>query len=126
MQAVKEKLSDMKVMRQAKAEAKEEEKAEKELAKSRVEIAHEVRLAREAEAAMELHVTKAAEKADREIAKHEAMDPSLSTTAQALNDVPVGAQNPHNRNPAHFDADNTMGMGYNTNTPGTHPTNNLL
>ncbi|KAL6557397.1 hypothetical protein OROMI_017747 [Orobanche minor] len=62
MQAIKEKLSDMSTMRQAKAEAKEEEKAEKELAKARVQVAHEVRMAREAEAAMDLHVNKAAEK----------------------------------------------------------------
>ncbi|KAK6121584.1 hypothetical protein DH2020_044664 [Rehmannia glutinosa] len=62
MQTIKEKLSDMSAMRQAKAEAKEEEKAEKELAKTRVQVAHEVRMAREAEAAMDLHVNKAAEK----------------------------------------------------------------
>ncbi|KAL3624562.1 hypothetical protein CASFOL_031230 [Castilleja foliolosa] len=63
MQAIKEKLSDMSAMRQAKAEAREEEKAEKELAKTRIQVAHEVRMAREAEAAMDLHVNKAAEKA---------------------------------------------------------------
>lgn len=44
--------------------------AEKELAKARVEVAHEVRLAREAEAAMDLHVAKAGEKAEREMAKY--------------------------------------------------------
>ncbi|CAA0842493.1 Unknown protein [Striga hermonthica] len=36
---------------------------EKELAKTRVQVAHEVRMAREAEAAMDLHVNRAAEKA---------------------------------------------------------------
>lgn len=41
--------------------------AERELAKSRLEVAREVRMAREAEAAMDFHVQKAAEKA----AEHE-------------------------------------------------------
>uniref|UniRef100_A0A5B6YY64 Uncharacterized protein n=1 Tax=Davidia involucrata TaxID=16924 RepID=A0A5B6YY64_DAVIN len=125
MQAVKEKLNDMKAMRQAKAEAKEEEKAEKELAKARVEIAHEVRMAREAEAAMDLHVTKAAERANREISKHEGMDPSLSTTttAQAQPINAVGTQHPNNRN----SNTHAMGMGYTTNnTSGAPPTNNIL
>ncbi|KAL8028618.1 hypothetical protein ABFS82_14G170400 [Erythranthe guttata] len=67
MQAIKEKLNDLSAMRKAKAEAREEEKAEKELAKARVEVAHEVRMAKEAEAAMDLHVHKAVEKA----AEHE-------------------------------------------------------
>lgn len=44
--------------------------AEKELAKARVEVAHEVRLAREAEAAMDLHVAKAGMKAEKEMAKY--------------------------------------------------------
>lgn len=35
-----------------------------------MEVAHEVRLAREAEAAMGLHVARAGEKAEREAAKH--------------------------------------------------------
>ncbi|KAL7083676.1 hypothetical protein ACP275_14G177600 [Erythranthe tilingii] len=67
MQAIKEKLNDLSAMRKAKAEAREEEKTEKELAKARVEVAHEVRMAKEAEAAMDLHVHKAVEKA----AEHE-------------------------------------------------------
>ncbi|XP_038878054.1 late embryogenesis abundant protein 6-like [Benincasa hispida] len=70
MQAVKDKLHDISVMRKAKAEAKAEEKAEKELAKARVEVAHEVRLAREAEAAMDLHVAKAGMKAEKEMTKY--------------------------------------------------------
>ncbi|KAK2650929.1 hypothetical protein Ddye_018418 [Dipteronia dyeriana] len=70
MQAVKEKLQDMSAMRKVKAEAKAEEKAEKDMAKARMNIAHEVRLAREAEAEMELHIAKAADKADKEIGKH--------------------------------------------------------
>lgn len=44
--------------------------AEKDLAKAKMQIAHEVRLAREAEAAMDLHVAKADELAKREMAKH--------------------------------------------------------
>ncbi|KAJ6329659.1 hypothetical protein OIU77_011186 [Salix suchowensis] len=71
MQAVKDKLHDMTAMRKAKAEAKAEEKTEKELAKARMDVAHEVRLAREAEAEMELHVAKAGQRVEREIAKHE-------------------------------------------------------
>ncbi|KAH7576124.1 hypothetical protein ACOSP7_003764 [Xanthoceras sorbifolium] len=70
MQAVKEKLQDMNAMRKVKAEARAEEQAEKDLAKARMNIAHEVRLAKEAEAEMELHVSKAAEKVDKEMAKH--------------------------------------------------------
>ncbi|XP_023526293.1 late embryogenesis abundant protein 6-like isoform X2 [Cucurbita pepo subsp. pepo] len=70
MQAVRDKLHDITAMRKAKSEAKAEEKAEKELAKARVEVAHEVRLAREAEAAMSLHVAKAGKRAEKEMAKH--------------------------------------------------------
>ena len=70
MQAVKEKLQDINAMRKAKAEARAEEKAEKELAEARKDIAHEVRLAKEAEAAMDLHVSKAGERAEKEIEKH--------------------------------------------------------
>ncbi|PNY03212.1 hypothetical protein L195_g026537 [Trifolium pratense] len=44
--------------------------AEKEIAQARMEIAHEVRLAKEAEAAMDLHVSKAGERAEQEIGKH--------------------------------------------------------
>ncbi|KAK7339406.1 hypothetical protein VNO77_20070 [Canavalia gladiata] len=68
--AVKEKLQDINAMRKAKAEAKAEEKAEKELAKARMEVAREVRMAKEAEAAMDLHVQRAGERADKEMAKH--------------------------------------------------------
>ncbi|KAG6628424.1 late embryogenesis abundant protein 6-like [Carya illinoinensis] len=78
MQAVKDKLQDMNDMRKAKAAAKEEEKAEKDLAKARMEVAHEVRLAKEAEAAMELHVARAGEKAEREEAKHAPKNPNAS------------------------------------------------
>ncbi|XP_011084994.1 uncharacterized protein LOC105167114 [Sesamum indicum] len=75
MQAIKEKLHDMTAVRKAKNEAKEEEKAEKELAKARVEVAHEVRMAREAEAEMDHHVSKAVEKAA--LVQHERKTPLL-------------------------------------------------
>ncbi|XVE90843.1 hypothetical protein DITRI_Ditri20bG0108700 [Diplodiscus trichospermus] len=65
MQAIKEKLHDLGEMRKAKAEAKAEEKAQKDMAKARVDIAHEVRMAREAEAEMDMHVSKAKELADK-------------------------------------------------------------
>ncbi|KAJ6680732.1 LATE EMBRYOGENESIS ABUNDANT PROTEIN [Salix purpurea] len=86
MQAVKDKLHDMTAMRKAKAEAKAEEKTEKELAKARMDVAHEVRLAREAEAEMELHVAKAGQRVEREIAKHE------------LNENNIAPQNNNNNN----------------------------
>ncbi|PON56705.1 Late embryogenesis abundant protein [Parasponia andersonii] len=70
MQAVKEKLTDMKEMRKARAEAKAEEKEEKEMAKARMEVAHEVRLAKEADAARQMHLNKAGEAVKNEIAKH--------------------------------------------------------
>ncbi|KAL6124623.1 PREDICTED: uncharacterized protein LOC101294700 [Fragaria vesca subsp. vesca] len=61
MQAIKDKISEMGAMKQVKEEARAEEKAEKEIAKARADIAHEVRLAKEAEAAMSHHVAKAGE-----------------------------------------------------------------
>ncbi|KAL3516719.1 hypothetical protein ACH5RR_023621 [Cinchona calisaya] len=60
----------MRHMRKAKAEAKEEEKEEKELSKTRVQIAKDVRLAREAEATMDLHGNKAVEKVAHQEAKY--------------------------------------------------------
>ena len=50
--------------------------AEKELAKARKDIAHEARLAKEAEAEMDRHVAKAGEIAEREIAKHQSNKPN--------------------------------------------------
>ncbi|CAL5398244.1 unnamed protein product [Camellia sinensis] len=101
MQAVKDKLSDMKEMRKVKAETKAEERVEKELAKARVDIAHEVRLAKEAEAAMDLHVTKAGERAQREIEKHAVNEPT-----HANDQVHVGATNttnePYGQDPNHI------------------------
>ncbi|KAF3447590.1 hypothetical protein FNV43_RR12777 [Rhamnella rubrinervis] len=91
MQAVKDKLSDMNAMRKAKNEARAEEKAEKEIAKARIEVAHEVRLAKEAEAVMDLHVAKAGQKAERELAKH---NMSSSTTMNTHH--PAGGPAPAN------------------------------
>ncbi|KAL9142242.1 hypothetical protein ABFS82_14G156000 [Erythranthe guttata] len=79
MQAIKEKLSDINAMRKAKAEAKEEERAEKELAKVKGQVAYEVRMAREAEAAMDRHVSKAAEKAAEYERKHHHHHPAAAT-----------------------------------------------
>ncbi|KAH0980782.1 hypothetical protein GBA52_007959 [Prunus armeniaca] len=59
MQAVKDKINEMGALRKVKAEARAEERAEKEIAKARSDVAHEVRLAKEAEASMSLHVAKA-------------------------------------------------------------------
>ncbi|PWA64099.1 late embryogenesis abundant protein, LEA-25/LEA-D113 [Artemisia annua] len=69
MQTIKDKVTDFKATSKVRSEAKQEEKAEKELAKSRVEVAHEIRLAREAEASMDAHVNKAMEKAAQHDAK---------------------------------------------------------
>lgn len=52
--------------------------AEKEIAQARVDIAHEVRLAKEAEAQMDLHVTKAGERAEKEIEKHSSTNPNAA------------------------------------------------
>ncbi|XP_073307011.1 uncharacterized protein [Primulina huaijiensis] len=83
----------MSAMRKAKAEAKQEEKEEKELAKARVEVAHEVKLAREAEAAMDLHVNKAAGK----MAEHERKHPN--PTAGARLDTNTPESDAYARNP---------------------------
>ncbi|KAI3683124.1 hypothetical protein L1987_83624 [Smallanthus sonchifolius] len=69
MQAIKDKITDLNATRKARSEARHEEKAEKDLAKSRTEVAHEIRLAREAEASMDMHVNKAVEKAAQHDAK---------------------------------------------------------
>ncbi|KAL0410861.1 UNVERIFIED_CONTAM: hypothetical protein Slati_3675800 [Sesamum latifolium] len=84
MQAIKEKLNDMNEMRKARAEAKEEEKAEKELAKTRLEVAHEVRLAKEAEAAMDLHIARAAEKMAEHEQKHRQLSSGSGRDCMAL------------------------------------------
>jgi len=58
--------------------------AEKEIAQARVDIAHEVRLAKEAEAEMDLHVTKAGERAEKEIEKHSSTNPNANANATAM------------------------------------------
>ncbi|KAE9463010.1 hypothetical protein C3L33_05077, partial [Rhododendron williamsianum] len=134
MQTVKEKLSDMKEMRKVKAEAKAEEQAERELAKARVDIAHEVRLAREAEASMELHVAKAGKKAEREIAKHTANHNQPPHSVGHQNDGPAGTNDPHGQvcpnNPAGSStataAAVATGFKNTTNTAGAPPKNNQL
>ncbi|VFQ97323.1 unnamed protein product [Cuscuta campestris] len=102
MQAIKEKLSDMNAIRKAKAAAKEEEKAEKEYAKARVEVAHEVRMAREKEAEMDFHVAKAADKAALHEAKlsshsHDEQKPppsSYAATPDGGADLPATSRPP--------------------------------
>ncbi|KAF5469885.1 hypothetical protein F2P56_010443 [Juglans regia] len=76
MQAVKDKLQDMNAMRKAKAAANEEEKAEQDLAKARMEVAREVRL-------MELHVARAGEKAEREVSKHATKNPNAGCSVDS-------------------------------------------
>ncbi|KAL6964886.1 hypothetical protein U1Q18_035939 [Sarracenia purpurea var. burkii] len=129
MQTVKDKLNEMKEMRKVKAEAKAEEKAEKELAKAKVDIAHEIRLAREAEGAMELHVAKAGEKAEREITKH-AANQSPSSITQPQPDFGATTNEPYSQNPDHrADYSTTaatpaaMGTGSTTNTTELPPSN---
>ncbi|KAL8542542.1 hypothetical protein ACS0TY_003421 [Phlomoides rotata] len=101
MQAIKDKLSDMNAMRKAKAEAREEENAEKELAKTRVQVAKEVRMAREAEAAMDLHVQKAAEKVADHERKFNAQDDPMyhggASPASGHNTSMDGPPTPHNK-----------------------------
>lgn len=51
--------------------------AEKEIANARKNIAHEVRLAKEAEATMDIHVEKAGRIAEKEISKHASKNPNV-------------------------------------------------
>lgn len=67
--------------------------AEKDLAKARKEIAHEVRLAKEAEATMDLHVSKAGEKAEREIAKHTSQNPGVAMNSTDAATMGMGGAN---------------------------------
>nr|DAD18146.1 TPA_asm: hypothetical protein HUJ06_019609 [Nelumbo nucifera] len=98
MQAVREKLSDISAMRKAKAEAKAEEKVEKEIARARVQMAHELRKAKEAEAKMDLHVDKAAQKAEEQIAKHSPSPPTH--TEPQLTHAPISGTTDHH---GHYD-----------------------
>ncbi|CAO2835185.1 unnamed protein product [Amaranthus hypochondriacus] len=70
MQAVKDKIKEISSIRKAKAEAKEQEKDEKELANAKKNIAKEVRKAKEAEEEMDIHIAKAGKIAEKEMAKH--------------------------------------------------------
>ncbi|KAK7256358.1 hypothetical protein RIF29_29800 [Crotalaria pallida] len=112
MQTVKDKLQDMSALRKAKAEAKAEEKAEKDIAKARMDIAHEVRRAKEAEAAMELHVAKAGERAEKEIAKHSSTSPNAG-----------GGGGTNLMNPGTFEAANDPISGNNIHGSNIHGTN---
>ncbi|CAI9786066.1 unnamed protein product [Fraxinus pennsylvanica] len=137
MQAIKEKLNDMSTMRKAKAEAKEEEKAEKELAKARVEVAHEVRLAREAEAAMDIHVNKAVEKVAQHERKHahdstnrqqHGVDMSSNPSNVGHSTVPTheeGTQAAYGRDMADLSS-TAAGTGGPTSMPGGTPAKHLL
>lgn len=62
--------------------------AEKEIAQARVDIAHEVRLAKEAEAQMDLHVTKAGERAEKEIEKHSSTNPNAANPNASATAMP--------------------------------------
>ncbi|CAK7349251.1 unnamed protein product [Dovyalis caffra] len=110
MQAIKDKLNDMSTMRKVKAEAKAEEKAEKEMAKTRMDVAHEVRLAKEAEGQMELHVAKAEKKIEREIAKHELDDGNIDNNAFQNNNINMDG-NVNNYGSQDYNANN-HGAGY--------------
>lgn len=69
--------------------------AEKEIAKARMDIAHEVRMAKEAEAAMDLHVSKAGERAEQEIAKHSSKNPNAGEIMNSTDSATVeGANGP--------------------------------
>ncbi|KAG2372030.1 hypothetical protein LR48_Vigan05g074300 [Vigna angularis] len=77
MQAVKEKIMNLNATRKARQEARAEERAEKEIAKARMDVAREIRLAKEAEAEMDLHVANAGKRVDQEIYKVTANNPRL-------------------------------------------------
>ncbi|KAG5557731.1 hypothetical protein RHGRI_007849 [Rhododendron griersonianum] len=101
------------------------------MAKARVDIAHEVRLAREAEASMEFHVAKAGKKAEREIAKYTANHNQPPHSVGHQNDGPAGTNDPHGQvcpnNPAGSStATATTGLKNTTSTAGPRPKNNQL
>ncbi|KAK4416126.1 hypothetical protein Salat_2720000 [Sesamum alatum] len=95
MQAIKDKLNGMNEMRKAKAGAKEQEKVEKISAKARLEVAHEVRLAREAEAAMDLHLARAGEKMMEHARKHPQPSDGDGSDHPALTREGSSRQNSH-------------------------------
>lgn len=106
------------------------------MAKARVDVAHEVRLAREAEAAMDIHVNKAAEK----VAQHERKHAQDSTNRQqygvenSSNPSNVG----HSTVPTHGEGTQAAAYGWDmadlgsagtggpTSMPGGPPAKHLL
>ncbi|KAF9624347.1 hypothetical protein IFM89_010373 [Coptis chinensis] len=114
MQAVKEKLSDMATMRKVKSDAKAEEQAEKDLAKTRIEVAKEIRKAKEAEAGMDLHVAKAGEIVQKHIEKH---PDDLVNAAGA-----VGIPSSNENSPGSIGSTNPIG----STSPISAPTSNNL
>ncbi|RDX75610.1 hypothetical protein CR513_44488, partial [Mucuna pruriens] len=52
-------------------------RAEKEIAKARMDVAHEVRLAKVAEASMDLHAAKAEKIVQKEMSKHTSNNPNV-------------------------------------------------
>lgn len=99
-------------------------KAEKELAKARVEIAHEVRLAREAEAEMELHVAKAGQKVENQIAKHP--EPYLTHQPNAVAAGTGGTTDHSGHYPDNYGATAMPGANYSPHRSGAPPTNDYL
>lgn len=69
--------------------------SENDIMQARKDIAHEVRLAKEAEAAMDLHVTKAGERAEKEIEKHAPMGPNANSADE------VDTMQPPSNNPTY-------------------------
>ncbi|PIN15878.1 hypothetical protein CDL12_11483 [Handroanthus impetiginosus] len=112
---------------------------EKELAKARVQVAHEIRMAREAEAAMDLHVNKAAEKVAEHERKHHqpghaediysqeesyGRNPNSPVAGYSSNPMNGGAPDPY---AANIDSTaSTAGTAYTGGRSGGLPTNNNL
>lgn len=67
--------------------------AEKDIAKARMEVAHEMRLAKEAEAEMGMHVAKAGQKVEREAAKHEPKQPDTGHGVNQADQTDVASGN---------------------------------
>jgi len=61
-------------------------KAEKEIAKARMDVAREIRLAKQAEAEMDLHVANAGKRVEQEISKRTANNPELLQEANLMNE----------------------------------------
>ncbi|XP_042046566.1 uncharacterized protein LOC121792620 [Salvia splendens] len=100
MQAIKDKITDMKELHKAKAEAREVEKAERQDAKARLAVVHHVTKARKAEAAMDYHVQKAAEKAE-EVREDSPSGGAELPSAEDLEDSLSYSQNSSSAPPSH-------------------------